>query len=172
VVEQLTVNQLVVGSNPSPGARVLTFMTIYDNILNNPGRPGIPSCLETEMPMPTLSFSSLNGVKTGDILKLRFHERAADDLIYAQAMDRAGVIKIDDKDMTLVMAIAATGDFDGDKNRNLTVTVGERWSYDFFVGRMRRALESIEVIPIQPAPGSPEFKQALLSDDLLGNAWE
>lgn len=120
----------------------------------------------------SLSFSSLSGVKTGDALKLRFHERAAADLIYVQAMNRAGIIKIDDKDMILVMAIVASGDFAGDQNRNLTVTVGDRWDQEYFATHMRHALESLQTIPVHPDPGSPEFEQALRRDDLLGPAWE
>jgi hypothetical protein len=120
----------------------------------------------------SLSFSSLNGVKTADTLKLRFHERAAADLKYVQAMNRAGIIKIDDKDMTLVMAIMASGHFGDDQNRNLTVTAGDRWDKEYFATRMRPALESLETIPVHPDPGSPEFEQALRRDDLLGHGWE
>ena len=97
------------------------------------------------MPTQTVDFDQLTTVNPGDNLVLRFNERAAGDLIYVQAFDRAGVIKVDPKDALIVAAIADSGSFGPDENRNLTVTVGEAWDYNFFAGRMRRALESLEV---------------------------
>lgn len=96
------------------------------------------------MPTQTVDFDRLITVNPGDTLVLRFSEGAADDFIYVQALERAGVIKIDPKDAMIVAAIADSGSFEHEQNRNLTVTVGDAWDRNFFEGRMRRALESLE----------------------------
>lgn len=95
--------------------------------------------------MSPIDFSVLDSVKPGDRITVRFTENASEDLIYVVAMKNAGVLTIGNNDLLFLDAVRATNDWEGDNNRTQTFTVGPRWSKDFFEGRMRRAIESLEV---------------------------
>src|SRR5690348_5913745 len=99
------------------------------------------------MPDTAIDFSQLESVEPGDKLVVVFQARATDDLVYVSAMCSAGVLELPPGDRALVDAIRMTADWEHDENRNMTFTAGPNWSREFFEGRMRRALESLEVRP-------------------------
>lgn len=92
-----------------------------------------------------VDFNRLEGVQMGDELIVRFKPEATADCVYILAMNAAGVLKLNTGDLMFYEAVRETGDWDGDHNRTQTLVLGPRWNYEFFVGRMRRALESLEV---------------------------
>ncbi len=94
-----------------------------------------------------VDFSTLGSVKEGDELVVRFKRTAREDLIYVEAMERSGVIIAKTEDLMRIDGIRVVDEYDWptDDDRTFTFTVGPDWSQSFFEGRMRRAIESLEV---------------------------
>ncbi len=98
-------------------------------------------------PTTAVDFTQLDNVQPGDKVTIRFKPEATDDVVYVLAMRRASVLELKPGDVMLLEAVRMTDDWDHDSNRTMTLTAGPRWNSDFFVGRMRRAIESLEVKP-------------------------
>lgn len=75
-----------------------------------------------------------------------FKREAIGDLNYLFGMVRNGIIELDPGDEMALMAVAQTGDWEGDHNRTVTITLTNKFDEEWFVGRMRRAVESISAV--------------------------
>ena len=68
------------------------------------------------------------------------------DVYYLLGMKRNGIIAFQNPmDEAVMMAVAQSGDWEFDDNRTLTLTLTETFDADWFIGRMRRCLENIEI---------------------------
>ncbi|NQT50149.1 hypothetical protein HQ571_05630 [Candidatus Kuenenbacteria bacterium] len=77
-------------------------------------------------------------------VKITFKMTATGDINYLLGMSEAGIIILNPSDEMVMMAVSRSGDWDGDANRSLEVTLSYKFDEDWFVGRMYRALEKIE----------------------------
>lgn len=69
------------------------------------------------------------------------------DVYYLLGMKRNGIIAFQNPmDEAVMMAVAQSGDWEHDDNRTLTLTLTETFDAEWFIGRMRRCLENIEVV--------------------------
>ena len=60
-------------------------------------------------------------------------------------MDRNGIISLKTGDRMTMMAVMGSGNWEHDENRTLEVTLTDDFDADWFISRMRRALDRIEV---------------------------
>ena len=78
-------------------------------------------------------------------VRCTFKQDAYSDISYLLGMDRSGIIALKTGDRMVMMAVMGSGNWEHDENRTLEVTLTDDFDSDWFVGRMRRALEQIEV---------------------------
>lgn len=79
-------------------------------------------------------------------VKVTFKREATGDLNYLFGMVRNGVVELDPSDEMVLMAVAQTGDWGGDHNRTVIITLTDQFDEEWFVGRMQRAVESISAV--------------------------
>lgn len=87
---------------------------------------------------------ALNGSRKVRITFKPSAEKA--DVTYLLGMKRNGIIAFQNPmDEAVMMAVAQSGDWEHDDNLTLTITLTETFDADWFIGRMRRCLENIEI---------------------------
>jgi len=79
-------------------------------------------------------------------VNITFKQDAQSDINYLLGMDRSKIITMKAGDRLTLMAVTQSGSWERDENRTLEVTFTEEFDSDWFIGRMRRALEKIEVV--------------------------
>jgi len=77
-------------------------------------------------------------------LRITFKKGAESaDVNYLLGMERGGIIAFQNPmDKMVMMAVAQSGDWDGDQNRTTVLTLTDSFDAEWFIGRMRRPLES------------------------------
>jgi hypothetical protein len=78
-------------------------------------------------------------------VRVTFKPDATSDLNYLLGMDRSGIITLKGGDRLTMMAVMQSGRWEHDENRTLEVAFTDDFDADWFIGRMRRALDQIEV---------------------------
>lgn len=78
-------------------------------------------------------------------VRCTFKQDACSDTSYLLGMDRSGIISLETGDRLVMMAVMQSGNWEHDENRTLEVTLTDDFDADWFVSRMRRALDKIEV---------------------------
>lgn len=82
-------------------------------------------------------------------VRLTFKQEAARDITFIMRMERDGVLVLSDNDREFLTAVSKTGDWEGDQNRTVEVTLTDRITFklDWFCGRaMTNVLENIEAV--------------------------
>ena len=75
-----------------------------------------------------------------------FKKECVADVMYLCGMERAGVVCINNADAITLTAIMQSRSWGSDANRKITITLGAKFDSAFFLGRMKRALESAKAI--------------------------
>lgn len=81
-------------------------------------------------------------VAQGKDVSLTFKTSAIAEVSYLIAMNNAAGVVLNNGDLLTLMAVNASGDWDGDHNRTVTITPSKDYNENWFLGRMGRALES------------------------------
>lgn len=92
-----------------------------------------------------VNFNDLHGIIAGDELTVRFKPEATPDLMYVFAMHDSMVLNLSPTLLRRLRNFHTSGDWGSDENRTQILTVGLDWSREFFEGRMRRAIDFLEV---------------------------
>lgn len=79
-------------------------------------------------------------------LRITFKREKTGDLMYLLGMISSGIITLNPGDHAVVMAVSQSRDWEFDDNRTMNVTMTPSFREEFFVGRLARALEKIEVV--------------------------
>ena len=79
-------------------------------------------------------------------VRITFKRSATGDINYLLGMKRAGIVEFAHGDEVVLMAVEMSGDWEHDENRVLVVTLTDTFDDEWFVGRMWRALDAIEVV--------------------------
>jgi len=75
-------------------------------------------------------------------LRITFKEQAMVDLNYLFGMENSGIVIVDPSDKVVLDTVLATGDWEFDANRTMTVTLTETFDESWFLDRMERSVES------------------------------
>jgi len=79
-------------------------------------------------------------------VKITFKQETVTDLAYLMRMERVGLIQLDDNDKAnLTRVLKFGGWWENDSNRTTIVTLTAQFNENWFLARMERALEAIEV---------------------------
>lgn len=79
-------------------------------------------------------------------MRITFKPEATGYVGYLLVMDRVGIISLSNEDRMVMQGVAESSNWHYDRSRTVTVTIGNRFDENMFVGRMRYALEKIEVV--------------------------
>ena len=79
-------------------------------------------------------------------VRITFKPDAYSDINYLLGMDRSGIITMKAGDRMTLMAVMGSGNWEHDENRTLEVTFTDEFDGEWFISRMRRALDKIEVV--------------------------
>lgn len=80
-------------------------------------------------------------------VKITFkREATVAQVAFLLGMASAGIIQLNEQDEALLECVVLSKDWGGDRNRTTTLTLTDKFDKDWFVGRMERALEKIEVV--------------------------
>ena len=82
-------------------------------------------------------------------VKITFRREAKTEVAYLLGMERSGIIKLDGNngnDKMNLMCVPASGDWGHDSVRTTTLTLTDQFDESWFVDRLERALEKIEVV--------------------------
>ena len=78
-------------------------------------------------------------------VRVTFKQDAYGDISYLLGMDRSRIITMKAGDRMTLMAVMGSGSWERDENRTLEVTFTDEFDAEWFISRMRRALDKIEV---------------------------
>lgn len=91
--------------------------------------------------------TKIASVKPGQKLKLAFNDNAKHGgLNYLFGMNKAGVILIEKADRLTLEMVAMSRDWDGNKNKFVTIHATATFDQGWFVDRMYRELDGVEVL--------------------------
>jgi hypothetical protein len=79
-------------------------------------------------------------------VEITFRRDALSEVPFLLGMKNSGIISLNMGDEHVLANALRTLDWGVDSNRTLTVTLTGKFDEDWFVGRMRRALEKIEAV--------------------------
>ena len=79
-------------------------------------------------------------------VRITFKETGKAGVVYLMGMVRNGIVSLSDRDLLTLSAVAQTIDWDNAGDRTVIVTLTEKFDRDWFVGRMYRELEKIEIV--------------------------
>lgn len=92
-------------------------------------------------------FQALNQASKGTRkIRITFKEEATICTDYLSEMSRRGSISLNNGVEKILMAVAQTGSWEGIYNRTILVTLTDKFDQNWFVNRMHRALNKIEVV--------------------------
>lgn len=81
-------------------------------------------------------------------VRVTFNKGAISELVYLRGMINSNIISIDLSDWAVLLAVMESRDWEYDDNRTTTITLTPGYDdggEDWFFGRMRRAIEKIEL---------------------------
>jgi hypothetical protein len=94
---------------------------------------------------PKIMEAIRNALEGSRKVKITFKQEATFDLNYLLEMGRVGIISVEG-DKLLLMSIAHCGHWESNSNRTVVITLTEKFDPNWFINRMHKCLESIEVI--------------------------
>lgn len=79
-------------------------------------------------------------------VRITFKRDAIGDITHLLAMNKNHVVALDQMDALVLQTVVQTRKWDVDSNRTVVVTLTDKFDEEWFVGRLWRALDKIEVI--------------------------
>lgn len=92
-----------------------------------------------------LDYSVLDGLKPGDLIKVRFKTDRLELLAWVQKMHQFGVLSVDKRDRHFLDAVQISGGWNGEHNRTQTFAAGSNWNAGYFRHRLGPAIEWLEI---------------------------
>jgi len=80
-------------------------------------------------------------------VEITFKREATDDVVYLLRMIESTNLGIEDADVAILWGVVHSKKWEDDNNRTVKVTLFQNFDQSWFIGRMRRALENIIVVP-------------------------
>lgn len=85
-------------------------------------------------------------------VKITFDKDCAFDVNYLIGMVEGGIVKVSQSDYAILLAVSASKDWGSERNRTVELELTDKFNEDWFVDRLARPLDKIEIVSLQPRP--------------------